>query len=86
MSACEECWARAYTKSRMFGGSQVDRYQEELASHRHTDDVVAAIAQRSADPPHDRDRDGICRACGQGLTALDIVDGEKPCSAERGTR
>ena len=37
---------------------------------------------RSADPPHDRDRDGICRACGQGLTALDIVDGEKPCSEE----
>lgn len=80
MSACEECWARAYTKSRMFGGSQVDRYQEELASHRHTD------AQRSTDPPHDRDRDGICRACGQGLTALDIVDGEKPCSEERERR
>lgn len=35
---------------------------------------------RPADSSHDRDRLGICRRCGQGLTARDIVDGEKPCS------
>ena len=31
---------------------------------------------------HDRDHMGICRRCGQGLTAADIVHGEGPCLAD----
>ena len=30
-------------------------------------------------PNHTRDRLGICSTCGEGITARDIVDGEKPC-------
>lgn len=33
MSACEECWASAYTAARMLGGFQAERYHEELAKH-----------------------------------------------------
>ena len=33
MSACEECWGRAYIAARVLGGSQVDRYADELAKH-----------------------------------------------------
>ena len=41
-------------------------------------------AERSAatGSRHDRDRDGICRRCGRGLTAFDVLDGEKPCTPE----
>lgn len=53
MSACEECWARAYFKSRVLGGTQVERYHEELASHRHTDAVVAALSTESAVQDHE---------------------------------
>lgn len=28
---------------------------------------------------HDRDSVGICRKCGRGITAHDLVDGEQPC-------
>lgn len=28
---------------------------------------------------HDRDRDGICRACGHGLTAAEMLDDPRPC-------
>lgn len=30
MSACEECWANAYAKARMLGGTQVDWYYRLL--------------------------------------------------------
>lgn len=30
---------------------------------------------------HDLDDMGICRRCGEGITAVDLVDGERPCSA-----
>jgi hypothetical protein len=29
--------------------------------------------------PHARDHLGICQNCGEGLSVLDIVDGQKPC-------
>ena len=28
---------------------------------------------------HDRDRLGICCRCGRGITAAEVIDGEKPC-------
>ena len=31
---------------------------------------------------HDRDDMGICRKCGRGLSAAEVVDGEGPCPAE----
>lgn len=37
------------------------------------------------DTEHDRDDMMICRKCGAGLTARDVVDGEKPCPGPRGT-
>lgn len=33
---------------------------------------------------HDRDRDGICRACGHGLTAAEILDGPRQCVPQEG--
>jgi hypothetical protein len=30
MSACEQCWNAAYTKSRMLGGTQVEWYYRLL--------------------------------------------------------
>lgn len=29
---------------------------------------------------HDRDRIGICKLCGEGLSGATIVDGETPCA------
>ena len=46
-------------------------------------DLLIAAGYRQHPEPewHDRDRDGICRRCGSGMTARDIVDGEQPCNA-----
>lgn len=32
--------------------------------------------------PHDRDEMGICRRCGNGITAPEIINGERPCRSE----
>lgn len=47
--------------------------------------VIRIRAERGAlaGARHDRDSVGICRRCGSGLTAIDILDGEKPCTPER---
>lgn len=46
-------------------------------------DALAAAPDHQAEAPsgHDRDSLGICRRCGAGLTAKDILDGERPCSS-----
>lgn len=31
---------------------------------------------------HDRDEMGICRRCGNGITAPEIVNGERPCTPD----
>lgn len=31
---------------------------------------------------HDRDRDGICRRCGRGITAAEVLGGETPCEPQ----
>lgn len=48
---------------------------------RQIDEALAALPEPQAEPSseHDRDRDGICRACGHGVTAAEILDGEQPC-------
>ena len=43
---------------------------------------IRAERRALAEPGHDRDRDGICSRCGHGITALEILDGEKPCTPE----
>ncbi|MBG9886977.1 hypothetical protein ABE10_10560 [Bacillus toyonensis] len=37
-------------------------------------------------PGHDRDRMGICRLCGHGITAAEILDGERRCAPDRPNR
>lgn len=53
------------------------------------DAILAAFEVRPygtvTDAAHDRDGVMICRKCGAGLNALDVVDGEKPCPGPRGT-
>src|SRR5690606_19547148 len=46
-------------------------------SHDHT---AASQPEATSDTTaHARDRMGICRNCGMGITAVEVLDGEKRC-------
>ncbi|MCJ1709283.1 hypothetical protein [Microbacterium sp. VKM Ac-2923] len=49
--------------------------------------ILGSVRPRGTvtDAAHDRDGMMICRKCGSGLTALDVINGENPCSGTRGT-
>lgn len=50
----------------------------ELRSVREEDTrALSSLPDEETACGHQRDRDGICSRCGQGLTALDVVDGER---------
>lgn len=39
MSACEKCWAAAWWRAQVMGGSQTDHYRDLLAEHpEHADE------------------------------------------------
>lgn len=46
----------------------------------------AAEVRNTDTTKHDRDRMGICRRCGQGITAKDLLDGEERCDTTNETK
>lgn len=68
MTACEECWSAAYTRSRMFGGSQADQYEALIAEHG----PGRASAHRILGH-HTSGHGGICSVCGEIIAAGDPV-------------
>lgn len=47
---------------------------------------TAAEVRSTDTTKHDRDRMGICRRCGQGITAKDLLDGEERCDTTNETK
>lgn len=67
------------------GGNTVTGTLEQVLNHGHLKPgwkYRDADLQAEPSDAHDRDRDGICRTCGRGLTAAEILDGELPCVTE----
>ncbi|MFD5599902.1 hypothetical protein ACFWHR_07570 [Leucobacter sp. NPDC058333] len=57
----------------------VDALEAALARRAEGEDHAATVTGRVGE--HARDHMGICRNCGAGLSAMDILDGELPCAA-----
>lgn len=61
---------------------------EVLVIRERTDaePIVRAVLRAAAETGgehHDRDRMGICRRCGSGISAAELLDGEQPCVPDR---
>lgn len=84
MSIQDEARAEALAD---FIATERDKYPrraDDMDSEELAQKIIEWLASRQPEAAsdtgtHDRDRMGICRSCGRGITAVEVLDGEKRC-------